>query len=103
MSDNSPEPDPWLEHNDTSTPGWQQRAIGMPTKDALATIPRTREMACVIRIRPWRAINAHIKRRGLRQGEWVRRAIIAHYLSEGGDPDIARAAHDTYKHPKRPD
>lgn len=85
MSQNSPD----IGAEDVSTEGWQARALGIPVNKALAQIPRAREMTCTVAIGPWREIDAHIKARGLRTGEWVRNAIINQYLNEGGDPDIA--------------
>ena len=105
MSPNSPD-DHHLEEQeeqilaaDTSNDGWQARALGMPLGDALAHIPRAREMTCTIPIGPWRAINAHIHDEGVRLGEWVRQAIIDRYLKEGGDLDVARAANIAVNHP----
>jgi hypothetical protein len=78
--------------HDTSQAGWQRRAVGVPHEEALAQLPKARQMTTSIRIDAWRAIRAHYQAQQLTAGEWVRRAIINQYIREGGDRKVARDA-----------
>jgi hypothetical protein len=77
---------------DRSRPGWKRRAVGMSRDEALARVPRHGQFQTSVAIGAFRAIQAHIKARGINQAQWLREAIAAYYVAQGGDPAVARIA-----------
>lgn len=69
--------------------GWRARAVGMPVEAALAKIPRRGLLQTWMPIEAYRALQAHIRARGMTQAAWFRRAVIATYRAEGGDAAVA--------------
>lgn len=98
--------DDWID--DTLVAGrsisdWRARAVGMPVRQALARVPRHGLLQCGIPIRPFRAIQAHIRHSGLTQAAWVRHAVVAAYRAQGGDPLVAHEALAVEAQPRYPE
>jgi hypothetical protein len=89
-ANSDPDLDAELLRGDHSRPGWRRRAVGVPSEQAL-TIPKVATMQTLVPIEPMRHVQAHIGARGDNQSAWLRTAIAAHYLAQGGEPAVAAA------------
>lgn len=89
--------------DDRATAGWQRRAVGVPRDEALAQVPRVGTLQAQLPIEAMRRIQAHIAAREVNQAVWVREAIVARYLREGGDQLVAAAALDVLVDRRRRD
>src|SRR5262245_2337252 len=72
-----------------SAPGWQRRAVGMDTGEALALIPRTGTLQAHIRIEDHRILDVHIRRMGITRAQFLRDAVADRFRRTGGDPAVA--------------
>lgn len=75
---------------DRSKPGWKRRAVGMPRERALEYRPRHGLLQGSIPIECFRAVQEHIRARGMTQAAWMREAAAAYLLAQGGSREVAR-------------
>ena len=82
--------DDWLDElllaDDVSARGWKRTAIGAPNHEVSRHMPRTGQFNCKVPIEQWRVIRKHIRGQRVTMGMWMRHALAAKYISEGGDP-----------------
>lgn len=82
--------DDWLDElltaDDASKRGWKRTAIGTP-RDQIA-MPTTGQFNCRVPINEWRIIRKHVRAQRHTLGTWMRHALAAKYIAEGGDPGL---------------
>jgi hypothetical protein len=76
--------DELLAQDRTSTQGWARRAVGVEAHEAMATAPRNGLLQTSMPIEVFRALQAHIRRTGLTQAAWARRAVLDQWARQGG-------------------